>query len=133
MHHIEIYVSDIAKTRAFYDKLLVDELGFKVFQEWDKGVSYKQGAGAYLVFVQVDESKNDGAFNRTKVGLNHLAFRVNSRSKLDKMRLSYLQDADVSMLYDNRYPFASGLGHYALYMEDPDRIKIEIVAEEFCI
>jgi len=132
MHHIEIYVSDIAKTRAFYDKLLVEELGFKVYQEWDKGVSYKQGAGAYLVFVQVGEGKDDGSYNRTHVGLNHLAFRVNSRSKLDKMRLGFLNDG-TTLLYDNRYPFASGLGHYALYLEDPDRIKVEIVAEEFCI
>jgi hypothetical protein len=31
-------------------------------------------------------------------------------------------------LYDDRYPYAGGPGYYAVYCEDPDRIKVEVVA-----
>jgi hypothetical protein len=35
------------------------------------------------------------------------------------------------MLYDDRYPFANGSDdYYALFLEDPDRIKIEFVAND---
>ena len=33
------------------------------------------------------------------------------------------------MLYDDPYPFATGGNdYYALFLEDPDRIKVEFVA-----
>jgi hypothetical protein len=34
------------------------------------------------------------------------------------------------MLFADRYPHAGGLSHYALFCEDPDRIKVEVVATE---
>ncbi|MGO1060805.1 VOC family protein [Planococcus sp. FY231025] len=68
-------------------------------------------------------------YHRKASGLNHLAFRADSRSEVDrlaeKMRLS-----DVPMLYEDRYPFAGGPDHYAVFLEDPDRLKIEIAAGE---
>ena len=36
--------------------------------------------------------------------------------------------AGHSILYENRFPFATGPGYYAIFREDPDRIKVEVVA-----
>lgn len=36
--------------------------------------------------------------------------------------------AASTTLYESEYPFASGPDYYALYCEDPDRIKVEVVA-----
>jgi hypothetical protein len=33
-----------------------------------------------------------------------------------------------SMVYE--HPYAGGTDHYAVYFEDPDRIKVEVVAPE---
>lgn len=41
LHHVEIYVSDLETSRAFYDFLLT-KLGYSLYQEWDKGLSYKK-------------------------------------------------------------------------------------------
>lgn len=41
MDHIELYVSNLQKTKLFYSKFLV-QLGFELFQEWEKGFSYKK-------------------------------------------------------------------------------------------
>ncbi|TMJ30729.1 MAG: hypothetical protein E6G88_07055, partial [Alphaproteobacteria bacterium] len=86
------------------------------------------GEDAYLTFVQVKEKYASHNYNRSGVGLNHLAFRVKGRSLVDSIR-QYCLDNNITCLYDERYPFANGGNdYYALYVEDPDRIKVEFVA-----
>ncbi|GAA0595336.1 hypothetical protein GCM10009001_09310 [Virgibacillus siamensis] len=33
-------------------------------------------------------------------------------------------------MYSDKHPFAGGEDHYAVYFEDPDRIKVELVAPD---
>ena len=40
LHHIELYVSDLEKSKMFWHWLL-SELNYTLFQEWKDGVSYK--------------------------------------------------------------------------------------------
>ena len=42
LHHVEIYVKDLAVSKDFWGWLL-DMLGYKVFQEWNAGISYLLG------------------------------------------------------------------------------------------
>ena len=49
MDHIEIYVSDLEIFFKFYSWLL-PKFGFKVFQEWDEGFSYRKN-DFYIVFI----------------------------------------------------------------------------------
>ncbi len=65
--------------------------------------------------------------NRKRVGLNHLAFRGRSRAHVDEIR-AWLKDSGGTLLYDDRYPYATSSTYYALFCEDPDRIKLEVVA-----
>jgi catechol 2,3-dioxygenase-like lactoylglutathione lyase family enzyme len=124
-HHVEINVHNLSRTKAFYGWLM-DELGYDVFQEWDNGISYKNGS-AYLVFTQTEENYKAFSFHRKHTGLNHLAFWAKSRAHVEHLRVQ-LNVNKVPFLYNDQYPFAGGEGHYALFFEDPDRIKIEIVA-----
>lgn len=39
-----------------------------------------------------------------------------------------LRDKGVNILYTDTHPFAGGKEHYAVYFEDPDRMKVELVA-----
>ncbi|MBF0714674.1 VOC family protein [Gemelliphila palaticanis] len=127
MHHIEIYVSNLIKTKEFYSWLLV-RLGFELFQNWEQGFSYKKD-GFYLVFVQTKDKYIDNGYNRCNIGLNHLAFSCSSKKEIDTIREHLLQNG-TKILYDEKYPYAGGSEHYAVYFEDPDRIKIEIVFNE---
>lgn len=126
LHHVEIYVSNLSQSRTFYNFLL-PELGYSLYQEWPQGFSYKK-AEQYIVFVQVEEKYADSTYHRCRVGLNHLAFHGGSREEVDQLRKDLLA-RDVTLLYDDRYPFAGGENHYALYFEDPDGVKIEVVGE----
>ncbi len=40
-----------------------------------------------------------------------------------------LMKKGVPILYRDQHPFAGGQDHYAGYFEDPDRIKVEFVAD----
>lgn len=127
LHHIEIYVSDLKRSVDFWGWYL-DELGYSSFQKWESGQSWKVG-DTYIVFVQAEERFLDFPYHRCRVGLNHLAFHADSRKHVDDMT-EKLKNKGVPILYTNQHPFAGGDEHYAVYFEDPDRIKVELVAPE---
>ncbi|QSO52684.1 VOC family protein [Alicyclobacillus curvatus] len=128
LHHVEIYVSNLQRSADFWGWFL-SELGYEPFQQWEEGWSWRLG-DTYLVFVQVKEKHLDIPYNRGRVGLNHLAFHANSRNQVDELT-DEIRSRGMKLLYEDRHPYAGGTEHYALYFEDPDRIKVELVAPEF--
>ena len=127
IHHIEIFVSDLKKTIEFWNWFL-EELGYDVFQVWEGGISWKLGE-TYIVFVQAEERFLDVPYHRSRVGLNHLAFHAASRGHVDDITQK-LKEMGVPILYTDRHPYAGGKDYYAVFFEDPDRIKVELVAPE---
>jgi catechol 2,3-dioxygenase-like lactoylglutathione lyase family enzyme len=125
IHHIEIYVSDLKSSIDFWGWFL-EELGYSLFQKWESGQSWKIG-DTYIVFVQTEERFLDIPYHRCRVGLNHLAFHASSRQQVDNMT-NKLKGKGIRILYTNNHPFEGGTEHYAVYFEDPDRIKVEFVA-----
>ncbi|QED46163.1 VOC family protein [Cytobacillus dafuensis] len=127
IHHVEINVSNLKSTIDFWSWFL-EELGYSPYQEWEKGQSWKLGE-TYIVFVQTEERFLDIPYHRCRVGLNHLAFHASSRKQIDDIT-SKLKEKNINILYTDKHPFAGGKEHYAVYFEDPDRIKVELVAPE---
>ena len=127
LHHVEIYVSDLKRSIEFWSWFL-SELGYTLFQEWEQGKSYKLGE-TYLVFVQVEDQHLDQPYHRCKAGLNHLAFHAASRKQVDDITES-LRQKEIKILYEDKHPYAGGEGYYAVYFEDPERIKVELVAPD---
>ncbi|MCM2676986.1 VOC family protein [Alkalicoccobacillus plakortidis] len=125
IHHIELYVSDLKRSTDFWGWLLV-ELGYQQYQKWDEGISWKSGH-CYIVFVQVEQRFIDAGYHRKRIGLNHLAFWGESKEHVDKLT-EQLKQRSVSILYTKSHPYAGGEQHYAVYFEDPDRMKVEVVA-----
>jgi catechol 2,3-dioxygenase-like lactoylglutathione lyase family enzyme len=125
LHHVEIYVSDLKKSSLFW-KWFLTELGYAVYQKWESGFSMKF-QDTYIVFVQTEERFLDTSYHRCRVGLNHLAFHANSKEQVDTLK-NKLENMGITILYPHKYPYAGGEDYYALYFEDPDRIKVELVA-----
>lgn len=115
-------MSDLQRSLAFWGWLL-GELGYQRYQAWEKGESWKLSQ-TYIVFVQVEEPFDEPAYDRRRVGLNHLAFHVRGRADVDRLR-GLVAERGSRLLYDDRYPADD---YYAIYFEDPDGIKVEIVA-----
>ncbi|MFC4736020.1 VOC family protein [Bacillus daqingensis] len=127
MDHLELYVSRLDESEAYWGWLL-QELGFTPFQHWEEGRSWRHG-DFYLVIVQTEERFQDVPYHRCRTGLNHLAFRVPTKADVDRLTQE-VKKRGMPILYEDRHPFAGGPDHYALYTEDPDRMKVEITAEE---
>lgn len=125
LHHAELYVSDLKRSIEFWGWLL-EELGYSPFQEWESGRSWKIDE-TYIVFVQTEERFLDVPYHRCRVGLNHLAFHADSRQQVNDIT-EKLKSKGISILYEKQHPFAGGSDYYAVYFEDADRIKVELVA-----
>ncbi len=125
LHHIELYVSNLKRSIDFWGWFL-DEMGYEPFQEWESGRSWRLGE-VYIVFVQAETRFLDIPYHRGRVGLNHLAFHATSRQQVDEITRK-LRGRGVTILYADKHPFAGGKDHYAVYFEDPDRMKVELVA-----
>lgn len=123
LHHIEIYVSDLSKSILFWDWLLT-LLGYAPYQEWNEGKSWKLEE-MYLVLVQTEQEYLDTPYHRKHTGLNHLAFHAASREQLDKIA-HLAKEKGVTILYPEKQPHSED--QLTLYLEDPDRIKVELVA-----
>ncbi|MCX6085477.1 MAG: VOC family protein [Caldiserica bacterium] len=127
LHHVEIYCVDLKVTTEFWGWFL-GLLGYSVYQEWPGGRSYRLGP-TYLVFVQAEQQFCHEPYHRCRPGLNHLAFHAASRQQVDEVT-ELLRSRGVRILYEDRHPYAGGPGCYAVYCEDPDRMKVELDAPD---
>ena len=125
LHHVEIYVSDLKRSRDFWSWFL-SSIGYELYQEWEQGFSYLFDR-TYIVFVQAESRFLDLPYHRCRPGLNHLAFHANSPTQVDDMTRE-LELRNVPILYRDRHPHAGGSDSYAVFFEDPDRMKVEFVS-----
>ncbi|MFT8310820.1 MAG: VOC family protein [Sporolactobacillus sp.] len=127
LHHVEVNVSNLNESVRFWGWFL-EKLGYELVQEWEEGKSWELG-DTYIVFVQTRKKYLDIPYHRCRTGLNHLAFHAESREEVDEMTEALIKRG-VNILYKDRHPFAGGKDYYAVFFEDPDRIKVEFVAPE---
>ena len=125
LHHVEIYVADLERTAAFWTPFL-GLLGYEA-DPWPGGMNYVKGDETYLCFLPAPEEHLAAGYHRKRVGLNHLAFKAASRAQVDEVAAWAAENGHVA-LYADKYPVAGGPDYYAFFGEDPDRIKVEVVA-----
>ena len=128
--HVRLTVTDIARSRDFYDQVLALPVAFEVPPDADEetrdqlgflygGVIYRLGSG--LLGLRPVASAGD-RFDEDRVGLDHLSFAVADRAALDAAaaRLDELGIAHGGV---------KDLGRAALLeFRDPDGIALELYA-----
>lgn len=123
--HIYLYVSDLKKSYDFYKKLLT-LLAYRETVNKDWGFAFIND-GTSIWFEKARTGHVDAGYHRKRIGLNHLAFRVNSKEEVDKFHVEFLKANNLPTLYDSPKPFPEYEdGYYAVFFEDPDRIKLEV-------
>jgi len=127
LHHVELYVADLRRSCEFWGWFL-GHLGYELFSKWDDGESWRLG-DTYLCFVQTAERHRDRPYHRCAPGLNHLAFHAASRAQVDELT-DLVRKRGLKVLYEDRHPYAGGPDYYALFFENPDRMKVEVVAPD---
>jgi catechol 2,3-dioxygenase-like lactoylglutathione lyase family enzyme len=124
LHHLELYAADLDAALPFWEWFL-GELGYEEKNDWDGGRSWINGP-TYVVLVQAGNTEHP--FDRDAAGLNHVAFHARSQAHVDEITDGIREREDVELLFPERHPRAGG--HYALYAEGPEGVKVEVVAPD---
>jgi len=102
-------------------------LGYEA-EPWSGGMNYVRDEDeTYYCLLPAPDEHVGAGYHRKRVGLNHLAFRGTSREQVDEIA-QWVRENGYTLLYEEHHPYAGGPDYYAVYCEDPDRIKLEVVA-----
>jgi catechol 2,3-dioxygenase-like lactoylglutathione lyase family enzyme len=127
VHHIDLTVSDLARSRAFYEGVL-GFLGYRRSADHDNGSDWDR-AGEPFHSIGILLARGDGAVrihDRTSPGLHHLAWASDSREDVDRLH-TLLQEIGATVLdAPADYP-RYGPDYYAVFFADPDGLKLEYV------
>jgi catechol 2,3-dioxygenase-like lactoylglutathione lyase family enzyme len=125
VHHVDLVVSSIERSLPFYRELLAP-LGYHRISEveGERGETIWYLAGPDVA-VGLREAQAEGAHDRYRVGLHHLAFEAWSRGSVDE-RAEWLA-ARGAEIESGPEEYAYMPGYYAVFFYDPDGIKLEIV------
>ena len=126
--HIGINLSNAAKSFRLW-KGLLKHLGFEIVEDGKQHFDASDGTSYLCVGVTGKAHKATG-FHRKRTGLNHIAFRLESRELVDQFAAGFLVPRKIQPLYGGAKAYPEYVeGYYAVYFEDPDRIKVEVVYE----
>jgi len=123
-HHMDIYVADLDRSIAFWGPLL-EAIGWSAAVARPAVRSWR-AAGTELFFVQAEPEFAAQGYHRKRVGLNHLAFGVDGRAELERFR-DQVVTRGARMLYGGEIEETAT--QHRFFFEDPDRIKVEVLAE----
>jgi catechol 2,3-dioxygenase-like lactoylglutathione lyase family enzyme len=129
VHHVDLVVSDIERSLRFY-RALLGPLGWHGVStapgERGETIHYLYGPGSSIGLRQAPDSAAGLPVDRYRIGLHHICLEVSERTELD---------AAAERLRELEAPITDGPrefpeyrpGYHALFFEDPDGIKLELV------
>ncbi len=122
--HIYLTVSDFAHSEAFYD-IVMESLGFKKSDEW----LHDQPHAHYLrptLQISLRPARSNTRHDPYSPGLHHLCLQAETRVDVDTAYRS-LKSLGIEATPPELYPEYNP-EYYATFFEDPDGIRLEIVA-----
>ena len=125
VHHVDLVVSSIERSLPFYRDLLAP-LGYHRISEveGERGETIWYLAGPEVA-LGLREAQTDGAYDRYRIGIHHLAFEAWSRALVDE-RAAWLAEGGAE-IESQPQEYGYMPGYYAVFFYDPDGIKLEIV------
>ena len=118
--HVTLTVSNLGKTKSFYEQL------FQIKLDKHKESSFNLlKVGIPVWFVQWEKQHSNDKFDETRIGLDHIAFHLETLEELqkfvDRLRLMKAETAGVQR-FANKYPYVC--------FRDPDNIQTEFFISE---
>lgn len=122
--HIYITCSDLTRSEVFYDRVLVDILGFRKGGRFELGPDthvsyYNRHFGFVLRPARVGSPHHPYA-----PGLHHFCFRVDSQTDVQETA-GLLLKAGIAATPEKLYPDYAP-DYSATYFEDPDGVRLEV-------
>lgn len=110
-------------------KDLLDYLEFSL--DLDDGSHFHSNDGhTYLCVTATKPGYLTPPYHRKHTGLSHLAFQVSSADQVDQFVTEFLVPRGIATLYGGAHtPPDYPDDYYAVYFEDPARVKFEVASE----
>jgi catechol 2,3-dioxygenase-like lactoylglutathione lyase family enzyme len=125
LHHIELWVADLAEAQASWGWLL-SRLGYELSDQWANGESWQRDQ-TYLV-LDAGPDRVDARHDRLRPGLNHVAFYAGTPGEVDAL-VEEAPSRGWRLLFADRHPHAGGPQQYAAYLENTAGFEVELVAD----
>ncbi len=126
--HIRLTVTDITRSREFYESVFNWPINLEMPKDADDAMRERLAFLFGGVVYNVGDSRvalrpvADDRFDEDRTGLDHLAFRLDSKSELDDAA-AHLDSLGVA-----HEPIKDIGVMYILEFRDPDNIALELVA-----
>lgn len=121
--HIYIAVSDLQRSEAFYDRVLLETLGFRKNEFALGGDRHVQYFNRHFGYV-LRPARSITAHDSYAPGLHHFCLRVDSVADVVAVA-SQLRAAGVDASEAKRYPEYAP-DYWATFFNDPDGIRLEV-------
>jgi len=140
LSHIDISVGYPERSILFYDALL-SGLGYKRMETGHPGfggpnprrawwsLEYADGSRFGIEVRPAFEEKRDRKYDRYEPGPHHIAFHAADRETVDRIHQAMLEIGAQILDAPQNYSGQSGYsqGYYAVFVADPDGVKLEVV------
>lgn len=121
--HLYIAVSDLHRSESFYDRVMIDILGFRKNAFTLGGDPHIQYFNRHFGYV-LRPARTVSAHDAYAPGLHHLCLRVNSAAEVAEVAAELRGigiDATEARLYPEYAP-----DYVATFFNDPDGIRLEV-------
>ena len=88
------------------------------------------GEGTFLCVTATKEPYAASGCHRRHTGLSHLALRLPTREMVAAVVPEFLEPRGIEPLYGGPRDYDYAPGYFAVYFEDPSRLKIEIMTSK---
>ena len=128
--HVDLVVSSLDRSLPFYCELL-RPLGWR----WVHEVQGERGETIHYLFrrdgrgsigLRGQQSESARLYDRYAVGIHHVAFNTGSRRAVDRAA-RWARERHVEIESDPQ-EYAYSPGYYAVFLHDPDGIKVEVMS-----
>ncbi|MGO9355987.1 MAG: VOC family protein [Mycobacterium sp.] len=130
VHHLSLTVTDLDASLDWYRKVFRTDHNDTQFPHYDRqdtgyGVLVTEPRSGLVFGLHTNVSNQGEAFSETRTGLDHVSFKVASRSDLEAWT-AWLDELDVTHtgIRDLEEPFV----YSTVVLRDPDGIQLELFA-----
>ena len=124
LYHVQLNVA-AAATLAFHRELFAF-LGYRVMVDSDEMLAVSNGTTDFWLMLAA-APRRETRLHRKNPGINHVCLGVADRGGVDRVVTDFLRPRGIAPLYGSPREFGEYRpGYYAVFFEDPDRLKLEV-------
>ena len=128
LDHLGLNVPDLEEARRYYDRVM-PLLGFEPFFATRDEFSYQRSDGKPGTRIFFYAEVEEGDYSRRRTGLQHLAFRVRTRSAVNAAHAKAVELGNAIIRGPRLFPEYHE-NYYAVYWHDPHGFMLEVVCHE---